>query len=205
MTTSLFFFYTTLMKHMTVEDLSHASADRYADRMMHDVKSTSQIRFPPRPPPTFSARESLETPTDNTEDVVSARVTSETTDATTSNTTKPTAVSTRATRSVQERFQDLYADFESLEPMLSTHLSPEDKKRFVRAIRGPSPLHRPEVVTVVVSILIIIMTAMVCLNTPHTPRESRSRAAHASPPPTATSSTTNFNIERLLKPLNRSH
>lgn len=190
---------------MTVEDLSHASADRYADRMMHDVKSTSQIRFPPRPPPTFSARESLETSTDNTEDVVSARVTSETIDATTANPTKPSTASGRATRSVQERFQDFYADFERLEPMLSTHLSPEDKKRFVRAIQGPNPLHRPETVTIVVSILVVLLTAMVCLNTSSAPHESRSRAAHASPPPTATSSTTNFNIERLLKSLNRSH
>ena len=191
---------------MTAEDLSHASADRYADRMMHDVKSTSQIRFPPRPPPTFSARESLETPTGNTEDVVSARVASDMTDAATVRTANPATMSAKATRSVQERFQDFYADFERLEPMLSTHLSPEDKKRFVRAIQGPSPLHRPEMVTIVVSILLVIMTAMVCLNTSSTPRESRSRAAPASPapPPTETSSTTNFNIERLLKPLNRS-
>lgn len=191
---------------MTVEDLSHASADRYADRMMHDVKSTSQIRFPPRPPPTVSARESLELPVDNMEDILSARVTNRAdgeADAVV-NTSKST-VSAKATRTVQERFQDFYADFESLEPMLSTHLSPEDKKRFVRAIQGPGPLHRPETVTIAVSILVLIMTAMVCLNHSPPPREPRSRAAHASPPPpTATSSsTTNFNIERLLKPLNR--
>jgi hypothetical protein len=205
MTAPLIFFYPTLMKHMTVEDLSHASADRYADRMMHDVKSTLQIRFPPRPPPTFSARESLETPTDDTEDVVSARVTSATVDATSVSTSKSPTTSVKAKRSVQERFQDFYADFERLEPMLSTHLTPEDKKRFVRAIKGPSPLHRPEIVTVVVSILVVIMTAMVCLNTSSPRRESRSRAAPVSPPPPhiATSSTTNFNIERLLKPLNR--
>lgn len=193
------------MKHMTVEDLSHASADRYADRMMHDVKKTSQIRFPPRPPPTFSARESLETHTDDMEDIVSARVTNDTVHSSVGKTTEPSTVSAKATRTVQERFQDFYADFESLEPMLSTHLSPEDKKRFVRAIQGPSPLHRPETVTIAVSILVLIMTAMVCLNHSSPPREPRSRAAHASPPPpTATSSsTTNFNIERLLKPLNR--
>lgn len=190
---------------MTVEDLSHANADRYAERMMHDVKSTSQIRFPPRPPPTFSARESLETSTDNMEDIVSARVANDADDSSNVNTTKSPTISKNATRTVQERFQDLYADFESLEPMLSTHLSPEDKKRFVRAIRGPSPLHRPETVTIAVSILVLIMTAMVCLNHSSAPRESRSRAACASPPspPTTTSSTTNFNIERLLKPLNR--
>lgn len=193
------------MKHMTVEDLSHASADRYADRMMHDVKNTSQIRFPPRPPPTFSARESLETPTGNLDDIISARVTKDMDDSSVSDTSKPTPVNAKAARTVQERFQDFYADFESLEPMLSTHLSPEDKKRFVRAIRGPSPLHRPETVTIAVSILVLIMTAMVCLNHSSHPRESRSRAARASPPPapTVTSSTTNFNIERLLKPLNR--
>ena len=191
---------------MTVEDLSHASADRYADRMMHDVKSTSQIRFPPRPPPTFSARESLETSANDMEDVVSARVTSGTNDSPAVNTTKPSTVNAKATRTVQERFQDFYADFESLEPMLSTHLSREDKKRFVRAIQGPSPLHRPETVTIAVSILVLIMTAMVCLNHSSDPRESRSRAARASPAPPATatsSSTTNFNIERILKPLNR--
>ena len=137
------------MKHMTVEDLSHASADRYADRMMHDVKSTSQIRFPPRPPPTFSARESLETSTDDMEDVISARVTNDTAQTPT---TTPVAVNAKVTRTVQERFQDFYAEFESLEPMLSTHLSPEDRKRFVRAIQGPGPLHRPETVTIVISI-----------------------------------------------------
>jgi hypothetical protein len=188
---------------MTVEDLSHASADRYADRMMHDVKSTSHIRFPPRPPPTISARESLETITDNMEDVLSARVTNGTDDP--DDTSKPSTVISRAARTVQERFQDFYADFENLEPLLSTHLSPMDKKRFVRAIQGPSPIHRPETVTIAVSIIVLIMTAMVCLNHSPTPRESRSRAVHASPPPapTATSSTTNFNIERLLKPLNR--
>jgi hypothetical protein len=192
------------MKHMTVEDLSHASADRYADRMMHEVKRTTQIRFPPRPPPTFSARESLETPTDNMEDtIISARVANETDAPTTANTaTKPT-VSAKATRTVQERFQDFYADFESLEPMLSSHLSPEDKKRFVQAIRGPDPLHRPEMVTIVVSILVVMMTAMVCLNNSSTPREPRSRAARALPLPSEASSTANFNIERILKPLNR--
>jgi len=195
------------MKHMTVEDLSHASADRYADRMMHDVKSTSQIRFPPRPPPTVSARESLELPVDNMEDILSARVTNGAdggADAAV-NTSKPSTVSAKTTRTVQERFQDFYADFESLEPMLAIHLSREDKKRFVRAIQGPSPLHRPETVTVAVSIIVLILTAMVCLNHSSSPREPRSRAARASPPPapTATSSTTNFNIERLLKPLNR--
>ena len=188
---------------MTVEDLSHASADRHADRMMHEVKTTTQIRFPPRPPPTFSARESLETPTDNMEDtIISARVANETAAPTPANTaTKPT-VSAKATRTVQERFQDFYADFDSLEPMLSTHLSPEDKKRFVQAIRGPGPLHRPEMVTIAVSIIVVMMTAMVCLNKSSTPHEPRSRAA-PSPSPPVVSSTTNFNIERLLKPLNR--
>lgn len=193
---------------MTVEDLSHASADRYVDRMMHDVKSTSQIRFPPRPPPTFSARESLETPpADNVDDVISARLTNKTNDPPVSNTAKRTTVSAKAARTVQERFHDFYADFESLEPMLSTHLSPEDKKRFVRAIRGPSPIHRPETVTIAVSVFVLIMTAMVCFSHHPNPREPRSRAARASPPPVpaATSLTTNFNIERLLKPLNRSH
>lgn len=194
------------MKHMTVEDLSHASADRYADRMMHDVKNTSQIRFPPRPPPTFSARESLETPTDDMEDIISARVTEDVI-STSTPPPKPSTVSAKATRTVQERFQDFYADFESLEPMLSTHLSREDKKRFIRAIQGPNPLHRPETVTVAVSIIVLIMTAMVCLNHSSFPREPRSRAASASssapPPPVATSSRANFNIERLLRPLNR--
>lgn len=187
------------MKHMTVEDLSHASANRYADRMIQDVKSTSQIRFPPRPPPTFSARESLETDADDVEDVISARVVN--------HTTPTVAVSARTTRTVQERFQDFYADFETLEPLLSSHLSPDDKKRFVRAIQGPSPLHRPEVVTIAVSILVVSMTAIVCLHNNGTrAHEPRSRAASASPrpsAPSAMSSTANFNIERLLKPLNR--
>lgn len=191
---------------MTVEDLSHASAHRYADRMMHDVKNTSQIRFPPRPPPTFSARESLETTTDNMEDVVSVRITKDMDDSTKGDTAaKPSHVNAKVARTVQDRFQDFYADFESLESMLSTHLSPEDKKRFVRAIRGPSPIHRPEMVTIAVSILVLIMTAMVCLNQSSHPREPRSRAAHASPRSASavTSSTTNFNIKRLLEPFNR--
>lgn len=190
---------------MTVEHLSHASADRYADRMMHDVKSTSQIRFPPRPPPTASARESLETFQDSEEHAmpddaafaISARVEE----------TPPPASTTKPAKSIQERFQDFYADFETLEPMLSTYLSADDKTRFVRAIRGPSPLQRPEMITIVVSILVVTMTAMVCLN--HSPRgETRSRAApsshsSSSPSPPQTSSTTNYNIDRIIAPLNR--
>ena len=193
---------------MTVEHLSHASADRYADRMMHDVKTTSQIRFPPRPPPTASARESLETFQDSEEHTipdddafaVSARVEE----------TPPPTTTTKPTKSIQERFQDFYADFETLEPMLSTYLSADDKRRFVRAVRGPSPLQRPEMITIVVSILVVMMTAMVCLNHPphSSQRESRSRAAPSShsassPSPPRTSSTTNYNIERIIAPLNR--
>lgn len=198
---------------MTVEHLSHASADRYADRMMHDVKTTSQIRFPPRPPPTASARESLETFQDIEEHAmpdgdafaISARVEE----------TPPPASIKKPIKSIQERFQDFYTDFETLEPMLSTYLSADDRKRFVRAFRGPSPFQRPEMITIVVSILVVMMTAMVCLNhSSHSPRgESRSRAAPSShsssspppppPPPSQTSSTTNYNIDRIIAPLNR--
>ena len=187
---------------MTAEHLSHASADRYADRMMHDVKATSHVRFPPRPPPTVSARESLEVLRDGEERAaidedafaVSARV-EET----------PSPVAAKPTKSIQERFQNFYADFETLEPMLSTYLSTDDKKRFVRAVRDPSPLHRPEMVTIIVSILVVIVTAMVCLNHPPSPyrEESRSRAApstNSSPP---ISSTTNYNINRIIAPLSR--
>lgn len=189
---------------MTIEELSHASADRYADRMMHDVKSASQIRFPPRPPATFSARESLETPTDGMVDVISARAMETTEPITTHDTPHPKY--TRQTRTVQERFQDFYTDFESLEPILFTHLSEDDKNRFMRAIRGPRSLHRPEITTIIVAILVVIITSMVCLNRPPPPPlEIRSRATHPTFPPPSSSSTTSFNIDRILKPLNQHH
>lgn len=192
---------------MTFEDLSHASADRYADRMMHDVRSTNQIRFPPPRPPTFSARESLETPTFNMDDnIITARVVTDTSTSTTAITTPQPVISTKVSRTVQERFQEFHANFERLEPMLSSHLSTEEKKRFVRAIMGPGSMHRPETLTIIVSIIVVVITAIVCLsNSPPNPNKQTSRFAQTSHhlPDNAISSTTKLNISRLLKPLNR--
>ena len=189
---------------MTVEELSHATADRYADRMMHEMKSAHKMRHPPRLPPPISARESFETkhtpPRDDDDDApssLSARV-GETESLPTTSTSKTVE------KSLQERFQDFYADFEHLEPMLSTYLTPQDKKRFVQAIRGPNLMQRPEVMTAAVAIVVVVLTAVVCLgNASHHP-EPRLRAAASSSVPD-TSSTTNFNIQRILRPLNRNH
>jgi len=184
---------------MTAENLSHAAADRYADRMMHDVRNTSQLRYPPRPPPTISARESLAPASDESDGgVVSARVAEEENGA---------RVTVPPPRSMQERLRDFVSDFETLEPMLSTHLSSDDKRRVVRAIQGPGLLERPEVVTVAISALVVLMTAMVCLgNSSSHPVTRRSRAAATPPPPPTApppSSATNFNIDRILAPLSR--
>jgi hypothetical protein len=198
----VFFFTCTHCNRMTVEHLSHASADRDADRMMNDVKVTSRIRFPPRPPPTFSARESLELTADElktNDNVLSARVVNE------PPVHAATAVATTP-KSVEERVRDFYADFEALEPILCTYLSNTERKRFARAVNGPSLLQRPEMITTVVSIVVLLMTVMVCLH-PST-GERRSRGVHApmeNPMQgrTDSSSTANFNIRRILEPLNR--
>lgn len=203
------------MQHMTVEELSHASADRCTDRMMHDVRTTAQIRFPPRPPPTFSARESLEAQSDDRGDGIPVEETENNNSALPVTEDTSPIVQKKHIRTAKERFRDFYTNFESLEPLLSTHLTHEDKKRFISAIRGPRSHHRLEPTTIAVSILVVTITAMVCLN--HTPpsRESLSRALR-SPSVTSTSSpsgmfsgasssTTNFNIDRILKPFSQHH
>lgn len=173
---------------MTVEDLSHASADRYTDRMIHDVHATSQTRFPPRPPPTVSAREILEETRDDTP-LISARVEE-----------APSSSTERS--SIHEKLMDFQRNFEAVEPVLSTLLPPETKKRIMRAVRGPPPMQRTEVLTIVVSIIVVLMTSMVCLSS--TTRASGMRVANV---PRAThsdglSATTNYNIDRLMSSIN---
>lgn len=55
--TSVFFVF---FHQMTAEDLSSASADRSAERMMHQLHTSSRIARPPRPDPPVSARETFD-------------------------------------------------------------------------------------------------------------------------------------------------
>jgi len=194
-----YFFHNTIFflllsyQSMTLESLTNALADTHSDRMIHDVK-TSQLRFPPRPPETLSARETLE-------DVVSARVVPQV--------ETPSVMEKGAparTKSVQERFQEFYTQFENLEPMLATYLTPEDKVRFVRSIQGPRGLHNPDTLTIVIATSLVVLAAMVCF-TNRSKRETFPimRSSTGIHEPESLSSTSRINIERILKPLNRSH
>ena len=168
---------------MTLEDLSSAAADRYADRMMHDVRATSHIRFPPRLSPPASARESL-AEHEETEEVVSARV--ETPDA-------PPAAAPRP-KSAQERFQEFYAAFEHVESSLHTHLTPEDRERMARALAPPRAAPDPATIVVGVSVAAVLVTALVCLQSGGRTRTHRAYAGGASD-----AASSNYNISRILR------
>lgn len=188
---------------MTAEDLSRAAADRHDNRVMHEVRNTVHLRFPPQRPLTRSAREALHDD-DHEAAVVSAR-TEETLDAPFDApviVAPPPPAHKKPTDA--ECVNDVYKRVLALEPFISTHLTPRDRRRLVEAIRGPSPRTRPEVVTVIVSALVLFITAMACLHNPtahhhHRPRhvEPLSRAA------AEVSSSTAFNIHRILTPLTR--
>jgi hypothetical protein len=136
------------------------------------------------------------------EDVVSARVVPQAEDP------PPPVVEGGAvrTKSVQERFQEFYTQFEGLEPMLATYLTQEDKVRFVRSIQGPRGLHNPDTFTIIIAVFLIALTAVVCLtNLPKREQFPIMRSSSSINDAESLSSTSRMNIERILKPLNRSH
>lgn len=141
---------------MTIEELSHATADRYAAKMMHDVKSNSRIRAPPRPAPPQFAREALD-------DATSARVVE---DAHVEDLPKEPVVSARpATR--DDDVQAFFDAFQKVESSLHTYVTPEDRKRIRDSLSSPTgmgdnPLQNPMVVTVLVCSVLVAIVYQAC-------------------------------------------
>lgn len=207
---------------MTVEELSSATASRYESKMLHDVKSSTRVRSPPRPDPPMFGRESME-------DAVSARATvrdfeEETEDPieTPSSNTSPnsaaneTAVSAKAV-SVEDEMEAFFSLFQRVEPQLHSFLSDADKKRIRRALRPPSTNtlvsgNDQAMLTIGVSILLTALVFYVCRPaSPQTPyrmgyRSTGEKAsvpsAHATNHSSRRDSVVSWNIGRLLKPLN---
>ena len=184
---------------MTVEDLSVATAERYENKMLHDVKNTAHVRAPPRPDPPIFGRESME-------DAISARaavVTGAEEYRDDERSPEPPKASAKAA-TIEDEVTAFFAVFQRIESRLHLHLTDDDKKRIRNALTGPTEpiLQRitsdPATNTLVISVLLTGVVLYVCNSSrrPYirTPYRGESRSELMS-----------WNIGRLLKPFSHPH
>lgn len=191
---------------MTAEDLSSATAHRYETKMLHDVKSSTRVRSPPRPDPPMFGRESME-------DAVSARavVSADGEGADDAPRTAPTptpAASARAT-TMEDDMEAFFAVFQRVEPQLHAYLSDADRRR-IRKSLAPPPLDLSAMLadqatlTIAISVVLTALVFYVC-RTPTPRRVGGFRSSSTTTRASSSDDVVSWNIGRLLKPLNRSH
>ena len=185
---------------MTVEDLSLATADRYETKMLHDVKSITRTRAPPRPDPPLFGRESME-------DAVSARAAVMDESEQDSNTRvaapiEKTAIKPR-TVTIEDEINAFFTTFQRVESRLHMYLTNDDKVRIRTALSSPTQsvtqriASDPGTTSLVVSVVLTVVVLYVCghVRKVHMPYRSSNTGGGDR------SETVSWNIGRLLKPL----
>ena len=175
---------------MTLEDLSAATAQRYENRMMHDVKHTTRLQGPPRPDPPAFGRNAMED-----QEAASARV-----GRAVDIEEVRRATETRVT-GVEDDVRVFFETFQRIELHLHKYLTDMDRRRIRNAIAPPdagllgdASTLDPMVVALAVCAMVVLGGVYSCNARP--PMRYRSSAD--------TLSVQGWNINRLLRPFNRS-
>lgn len=183
---------------MTTEDLSAATADRHERKMVHDVQNTARVRAPPRPDPPVFGRESME-------DAISARIVASDEPPPSSTATPPSARENKPT--TQDDIETFFTVFQRIETNLHAYLSNDDKDRIRMALTPPHTMHpmAPDqaAVLAVCAVLVVFIVCHVFKQ-----QQTSQRAPYRSSTSSESTDHTermSWNIQRLLKPISRSH